>query len=112
MEKQKNMDKTASENLMNMIKMLQDQKKLLAERLVVARKLEMFQSGFLDLDKKDKKFKWEHIHYENVGILQVLTNDKLGNEKKIEYDFEGKYALKSLKNLKEQNNLLGNFWKS
>ena len=107
METQKNTEKTTSENLLNKIKVLQDQKKLLAERLIVAKKLEIFQSSFLDLDKKDQKFKWEHVHFENVGILQVLTNEKFVNEKKIQYDFEGNYAFQNLTNMKEQNSLLG-----
>ena len=106
MEKEKNMDKNASQNLLKIIQNLQDQKNLLAERLVLLKKYENYPSGVVDLTKTTKeKLKREHLHYGNVGILHVLTTE---NEKdtKLTYDFEGKYALDSLKEAKKENYLL------
>jgi hypothetical protein len=109
MEKEKNKDKTTSEQLMMVIKKLQEQKNTLAERLLMLKRSEVFNGSFIDLTSHNRKnYKWEHLHYENVGILHVLTNKEEEKDNKPTYDFEGKYALQSLKNMKQQNTLLEN----
>jgi len=108
MEREKNKDKTTSEQLMQVIQKLQEQKNTLAERLLMLKRSEILNSSFVNLTKGNRKnYKWEHLHYENVGILHVLTNKEEDKDKPT-YDFEGKYALQSLKNMKQQNTILEN----
>lgn len=94
MEKEKKKDKKTSEQLMMMIKKLHDQKNVLAERLLMLKRSEFFSPSFIDIKNKDKSsYDWEFLHYENVGILHVLTQKQDAEKKKEAYDFEGKYAL-------------------
>ena len=124
MERERDADKTKSENLLQIIDKLQEQKKILAARLFIASKgeasgaqgvhqlLEAIKAG------ESKKLKWAHAHYHGVGILAVMTreneqqhqnsvnNTLSSSQSNPKFDAEGKYALASLKNVKEQNRLL------
>jgi len=106
LEKEKSQDKSASDKLMKMIQNLQEQKALLAERLQLIKKYEIFPPSLLDLTKgKEQKLKREHLHYGNVGILHVLTTEE-EKDSKVSYDFEGKYALDALRGAKGENKVL------
>lgn len=107
MEKEKHLDKNTSERLLEMIQRLQEQKDILAERMDQLRRFEMLPSGTLDLSRNSMKEngKWDDLHFGNVGILNVKVpmEEKEDKEPKMNYDFEGKYALESLKHAKQHN---------
>jgi len=105
MEMEKNQDKNTSEQLMKLIKNLQEQKNLLAERLQRLKKAELFPARINLLPFEHKSHDWEDLHYKNVGILHVLASR--GRQRPyLGGDIEDKYASQSMKNLKEQNTIL------
>ena len=75
MEREKKKNQKTSEQMMMIIKKLHDQKNLLAERLLMLKRSELFSGSFIDIKTKDPgAYSREFLHYENVGILHVLTN--------------------------------------
>lgn len=86
MEKEKNEDKSRSQNLLNIIESLQAQKTFIEERLVLAKKAEIFNDNSRVKEvlkcKKLRNHVGDYIHYKNIGILNVfnfLINFKIMN---------------------------------
>lgn len=109
MEKEKNEDKSRSQNLLNIIESLQQQKMMMEERLIIAKKAEKFNEKNrvkeVLVRKKLKNHVGDYIHYKNIGILHVFSyQDDAKTE--LKFDSQGKYALEALKLLQNQEKVL------
>lgn len=75
MEKENSEDKTRSQNLLNIIEKLQEQKNLIEERLNLAKKTEIFNKKpnlIINIKKKNNfDILGDYIHLKNIGILHV-----------------------------------------
>ena len=80
MELEKNEDKSRSQNLLNIIEKLQEQKNFIEERLILAKKAEFFNENSRVKEvlksKKLRNHMGDYIHYKNIGILHVKNLKK------------------------------------
>jgi hypothetical protein len=77
MEKEKSEDQSKSQNLLNIIEKLQEQKNLIEERLLLAKKTESFNEKTRAKEVlKSRKLRsqlGDYIHLVNVGVLHVSS---------------------------------------
>jgi len=76
MEKEKSEDQSRSQNLLNIIEKLQEQKNLIEERLLLVKKTESFNEKtrakeVLKSQKLRNKI-GDYIHFNHVGVLHVI----------------------------------------
>lgn len=76
MEKEKSEDRSRSQNLLGVIEKLQEQKNLIEERLVLAKKAESFNEKFrakeVLISRKLRNRIGDYVHFPNVGVLHVF----------------------------------------
>ena len=75
MEKEKTEDRSRSQNLLSIIEKLQEQKNLIEERLLIAKKAECFNektraNEVLKVHKLRNQL-GDYIHLKNIGVLHV-----------------------------------------
>jgi len=103
MEMEKNKDKSHSEQLIKLIKNLQEQKNLLSDRLQKYKTTNIFPAARVDfaLDEPKNQELKDYPHYKNVGILHV-TNIRSDGLKRFTENFEERDTLKFPRGTGEQ----------
>jgi hypothetical protein len=105
MEKEKRIDEYHSNKLMIIIQQLEKQKQALAERLISAKVSGSHKKKILSLKEEQVGLRYTEEFVPGVGVCKKIKLKKEREVEKCEYDFEGKFALLALKNMKQQKNL-------